>query len=238
MASVVQRASRRPRRQRESRLDLLVSLAATAAGFTPIWGILLATTAPFDRFVSLKRYARIAFPPAAAVLVLAGTYGASRNEHLLRRLVTGFFAGLAANVVLDGGRLAMVGAGKMADFCPMVGHMVLGEDPHTENPRTRWPAYVIAYLYHYVGNSALWGSIYALWFGRARWWWGVLYGTWVGVMMLSTAPVTRLLGTRNFGFNKGPMMPPMIMMFHWLWGGTLGLLVERYLRTEPGPEGL
>jgi hypothetical protein len=126
----------------------------------------------------------------------------------------------------------------MADFCPMVGHMVLGEDPHSQNPQTKLQAYLIAYPYHYLGNSALWGTIYALWFGRAKWWWGVVCGTWIGIMMLTTKPVQVLMGMRNFGFNKGPMVPPMIMMLHWLWGGTLGLLVERYLSAKSGPAGL
>ncbi len=43
------------RNQRETQWDLLVDLAAIAAGFTPMWSLHLATTEPFCRVVNLKK---------------------------------------------------------------------------------------------------------------------------------------------------------------------------------------
>jgi hypothetical protein len=234
---------------RESRLDLLLTLVAVAAAFVPILGMLLAGL----KAVMLDDWYRTAALPAAVVLVLITIYAALWNRVMLNRILVGFVAAFIGSVGLDIVRLSGVAIGVMPDIPAAVGMMASGmmrqmmmqgqepgPPPFGVLP---WQAgmplgvILLGFFYHLVLNGAFWGMAYTMLLGRVRWWVGPVYGVVIWLIMMVSPPFL-MMGYTLFGLNHG-LLPAIITFFaHVVYGGVLGLLAERWLVHETGPEGI
>ncbi|HEY9723491.1 MAG TPA: hypothetical protein V6D47_15880, partial [Oscillatoriaceae cyanobacterium] len=151
--------------------------------------------------------------PALGLLTIGVSMAAQRYAALRRRLFVGFMAGWLGAIAVDaihwlhalwspGSSVAIVWSGMYAG---------------THDP-TWWLA---GYFNHWFLTGALWGTVYGLIAGKARWGYGLLYSAWfslVGVHTALYAPAGWVLLPRgSFSVLMG------LFAAHLVYGTVLGL---------------
>lgn len=159
------------------------------------------------------------------VIVLVFSYGA--YPRLFNRAITGLWIGAVASIALDAIRYP-IGVGLKTlpgDMPTMFGKFILGQDEVTGG------LLLVGYLYHFL-NGASFGIVYTLIAGKARWYWGVVWGLIVEVLMMTTPPML-LMGVGPFGVNTGaPWYFLTTLAAHIAFGVVLGLLAERFVKEK------
>lgn len=213
---------------RERVIDFWLTVAAVVALFVPIWGVLLRPTG----LISVPRYLLTLGLPALAVIAGVLVYGAMRNRVLLNRFLIGYAGGLAATAAFT---LLIVIAGRWMD-APSVpaalGQWALGR-PLTAPVTTTVMAVGLAY--HFLLNGAAWGAAYALLFGKAPWWLGLLFGFFVWSVLVLSPP---FYGWGMAGAASGAWLLVGLLLVHFVYGGVLGYVVYRWVFPEIGMEGI
>lgn len=161
----------------------------------------------------------------AAVLVVSYLF----YPRLFDRIFTGLWAGAVATIALDAIRYPIGVELKTlpADMPTMFGKLIFGTDSVT-------PVILTAgYLYHFL-NGASFGLVYTVVAGKASWYWGVVWGLIIEVLMMTTPPML-LMGVGPFGINTGaPWYFLTTLIAHVAFGAVLGLLVERFAKEKEG----
>jgi hypothetical protein len=202
---------------RETQLGVLVgalALISVAALVGQIYGIVDMTFVL--AFLAL---------PAAIVIVGIARWSVKADYRLFyRRLVLGIALGLAATVAYDLVRLAAQTALPL-DFNAFAIHARFGE-LIIDQPRDSTAARVVGWSYH-ISNGLTFALCYTLVAGRARWWWGLLYGLTLESLMVVMYPT-------GFGLSRGNE-DFLIVSFlgHATYGSVLGLLNYRFNENEP-----
>ena len=145
-----------------------------------------------------------------------------------KRAMIGFTAGFLATVVYDLARLFLAYGNDGTDPIGHIGEHLIGEGA---------PAYV-GYIWRLAGNGAGLGILYAMlpdrWLNVRG---GLVYGTLVGMGMLSVLYFFPVAQTHLFYLNKATVVNGFIG--HWAYGATLGFLVQLALtRHLPGRKAI
>ncbi len=213
---------------RERVFDFWLTAAVTVALFIPIWGVLLRPTG----LIRLPIYLLYLGVPALAVVLGALIYGARRNRVLLNRFLVGYAGGFTATAIFT---LLTVGAGPWLDtpnVAVALGQWVL-ERPLTA-PVT--PAVIaVGMAYHFLLNGAAWGAAYALLFGKAPWWLGLLFGFFIWAVLVLSPPFYQW---GLAGAASGAWLLIALLLVHFVYGGIVGYIVYRWVFPEVGMEGI
>lgn len=167
--------------------------------------------------------------PALIMLAIIVAYTWRRYPDIARRILTGAATGAVATISLDAVRVSGVVHGWLPADTPVpFGKMVTGSDIFA----IYFPAGVLA---HYT-FGANFGIFYAfVWgkresYGKAAFW-GVVWALLVELGMMTLPPMAPALGP--FGIDyKWPQFFLTTLTAHILFGITLGLLVQHFLRNE------
>jgi len=131
--------------------------------------------------------------PALIVLVAIWTYASRQYPRLSNRIGAGLAAGLIAALGLDVVRLMGVALGAFpGDMPTMFGKMITG--------RMETDALVLltGYVYHLLLNGTTFGMMYTLLAGKARWGWGLAWGLFFELGMMTAPPVPMMTGPLAF----------------------------------------
>lgn len=163
--------------------------------------------------------------PALILLGVIWAYAARHYPRLANRIGAGLAAGLIAAFGLDVVRLIGVAMGAFpGDMPTMFGMMITG--------RMGMGAAVLltGYLYHFL-NGTTFGLMYALLAGKAHWVWGVVWGLFFELGMMTLPPVPMMAGPFGIhGFWPGLFIVSLIA--HLVFGVILGVLVQRWVRDR------
>lgn len=205
------------------KVHLLAALTAlAAAGVSPnLFWVAEAGYAGLN-FMALR-----ALVPAAGVLVFIGGLAAVRGDRrLLRRLLIGGAAGLAAWGGLESVRVIGFHLGGMPGSMPkLLGVLLLNRimvGPSAASNAAGW-------AYH-AWNGVCFGITFALLFGRKPVWWAVAYALVIGGIFL-ISPAVHALGVGFFALDM-PGMIATVFLAHAVYGLILGLLTRRWMRED------
>lgn len=169
-------------------------------------------------------------PSALLVFVIIGLAYILQYKHLASQIVNGIIVGLVAGIALEivreiGYRLG----GMPGDLPKLMGVLLL--DRFADGPDV-W-SNIAGWAYHFW-NSACFGIIFSLFFGRGKTVWGIVYGVVLGIVFM-ISPVTRALGIGYFGlqFNDGYQFMITVTLAHIGYGGLLGFLIHKMNKGLP-----
>ncbi len=201
----------------------LALLALLAASVGPV--IFPAAQAGHGNLAELAPHLLL---PAIGILVVITAVARNWAPTVFRAVVYGALAGAIATVALEAVRITGFRLGFMPGNLPrLMGVLLLDRfalGPSTASDLAGW-------AYHFW-NGASFGIIYALFFGTARRWLGILYGIALGVGFL-VSPVVVSLGVGYFGLQFSKGFPVTVLTAHAAFGLALGLLATRFLSAQP-----
>ncbi len=155
------------------------------------------------------------------ILLLAVTFWRGHTS-LVQQVQTGLIGGLLGTLGLEIFRHGGFLLGGMPGELPrLMGVLLLDRfalGPNTLSNLAGWG-------YHFW-NSAVFGIIYSLLFGRGRLSLGLIYGFLIGVGF-TVSPVAISLGVGRFGVKFGWGFPLTVTLAHLAFGGILGYYVSR-----------
>jgi len=163
--------------------------------------------------------------PALVVLGVIWLYAARTYPRLANRIGAGLAAGLIASVGLDIVRLTGVALGAFpGDMPTMFGQMITGRMD------TGAGVLMAGYAYHAL-NGATFGLMFTLLAGKAWWPWGLAWGLFFELGMMTLPPVPMMAGPFGiYGFWPGLFVASFIA--HVVFGVILGVLAERWVRDK------
>jgi hypothetical protein len=215
-------------------------IALVTGGAAPIGLLLVSTSITMARqptnmmemMMSVHAVMRAYMPFLAVSLILfAAVLVVSYNVYprLFDRVFTGLWAGAVATIALDAIRYP-IGVGLKtlpADMPTMFGKLIFGTDNVTA------VILIVGYLYHFL-NGASFGLVYTVLAGKVAWYWGIVWGLIIEVLMMTTPPML-LMGVGPFGVNTGaPWYFLTTLAAHIAFGAVLGLLAERFVKEKGG----
>jgi hypothetical protein len=159
-----------------------------------------------------------------SVVVMAAAVGFAKwrgHRRLVNRVWVGIAAGLLATVGLEAVRITSfrVFHGMPGDLPKLLGVLLLNRFMAGPSALST----VLGYLYHFW-NGACFGIIFAVIFGRVRFYWGILYGEVIGTVFLLSPAVTAL-GVGFFASNMHSMQIT-VWLAHLVYGAILGWLCQ------------
>ncbi len=234
--------------ERSGRQEFMWSALALVLGAVPIWMLLFGGMAamhsmgmtmadvyskPPDKSMMMqaihgfmKSYIPYVLLPATVGLFLLWGYASRNHPRLANRIGAGLAAGFIAALGLDAVRLIGVKLGAFpGDMPTMMGQMITGQMSKS--------AFVLltGYTYHLLFNGTTFGLMYALLAGKARWGWGVAWGLFFELGMMTMPPVAMMTGP--FGiFGFWPRLFIASLLAHIAFGGILGVLAYRWVRDR------
>ena len=157
--------------------------------------------------------------PGLALLLMLMAYAGRGDYQVLRnRLLVGSVAGLVGLIPYDLGRLLLILLVPLSfdPFAPIAGFgtFITGQPPDA-------PISLVAGWAYHISNGWTFGVAYALIFGPARWWWGLIWGLVLEIGMILVYPVI------FSGLRVGPFLLVSIIG-HAVFGATLGAWCRRY----------
>ncbi|MGB7290725.1 MAG: hypothetical protein WBD99_00940 [Thermodesulfobacteriota bacterium] len=159
-------------------------------------------------------------------LVIARAWGKSRFYNLV---IAGMISGIIATLALEVVRESGFRLGFMPGSLPKLMGVLL-TDRFLQGPSLF--SNLVGWAYHFW-NGACFGMIYALVFGRTRWWYGSIYGLVIGIGFMVSPSVTAL-GIGYFGLQFGWEFPVTVSLAHLAFGSALGISLDRLLKgVEP-----
>lgn len=155
----------------------------------------------------------IGFAGAMAVAVAASTNPGAWS-HLRQLAKRGVVVGLIGTAAYDLSRWMLVQLGGMElspfEALPLFGQAILGEG--ATGPATE----ILGTGYHLI-NGVAFGVAYVVWFGRRKWWWGIIFALGLEAFMLAIYP--GWLDPRSIA-----ELTQVSLVGHVAYGSTLGLV--------------
>ena len=168
--------------------------------------------------------------PAVVILGVIAVVGWKWEPAVARSVVWGAVAGAMATIPLEVVRLAGFKWGYMPGNLPrLMGVLLL--DRFALGPSTT--SDIASFAYHFW-NGASFGIIYALFFGTARRWVGLLYGVAIGLGFL-VSPVVVSMGAGYFGLEFSKAFPVTVLTAHLAFGVALGFLAHWFPTSPRSP---
>lgn len=178
-------------------------------------------------------YIRFAMIPALILLGIIWAYSARHYPRLANRIAAGAAASFIASLGLDAVRLIGVKMGAFpGDMPTMFGQAITGDMSGMMSGVVAGKVRFVGYFYHLALNGTTFGIMYAILAGRARWIWGLAWGLFFELGMMTLPPVPMMAGP--FGiFGFWPRLFVASLIAHIVYGVILGVLAYRWVR-EPG----
>ena len=131
----------------------------------------------------------------------------------------GVVVGLVGTAAYDASRWILVQLGGMHlspfEALPLFGQALLGES-------REGLAVTAAGVAYHILNGVAFGVAYTIWFGRRRWWWGIVFALGLEAFMLALYP--GWLNPRSIA-----ELTQVSMVGHFAYGATLGLTATKLL---------
>lgn len=157
-----------------------------------------------------------------AMIVLAVIWVRARRVY--PRLANRIGAGLAAGFVATFGLTGVAIGAFPGDMPTMFGQMITGRMSQDAS------VLVVGYLYHFL-NGATFGLMFTLLAGKVPWPWGVAWGLFFELGMMTLPPVPMMAGP--FGIHGfWPKLFIVSLVAHVVFGAILGLLAARWVRDR------
>jgi hypothetical protein len=164
--------------------------------------------------------------PSIVLLVAAAAYARIVDAGVfVHQLALGVAAGLVATLAYDVSRF-LIQLTNVFDYNAFYAISVFGSWIANE-PRSSAAALTAGWIYHFW-NGVSFGVMFALTFGRPRWWWGVAYGLVMETLMLGIFPTFLDIGDRA-GFVA------ISLAGHAVYGAVLGAACQRHGRDWLAP---
>lgn len=202
-------------KKNERTLGVIAILTSLTAILTLLIGSMMIVPMPV--------FAKNILIPSMVILGFVTIMAFKCCSRLGKAIITGALAGFVATIGLDIVRLSGVSLGLMPNLPPMFGSMLTGLPPETSTSVT------VGYIYHFL-NGITFGIIYAVIFGRIKWFVGIGYGLFIELGMMISPPMVMMAGF--FGLKMGYSILVVSLIAHIVFGAVLGLLVQRYTRYE------
>lgn len=170
-------------------------------------------------------YVPLVWLPSLAVLLIVALYSQRRFPALANRIWAGLGAGALATFLLDFFRQLGVLHGWLGtDTSVLFGKMILGPQAGVLSILT------VGFIYHFL-NGASFGLFYTLIWGKARWWWGIVWAMLVELGMMTLPPMAPLFGP--FGSKTGSSAFFLVTLFaHLGYGAVLGALAQHWVKDK------
>ena len=167
-------------------------------------------------------------PGMILILCIMIWAGRSGRAILVNRIRVGFAAGIIGLVAYNATRwlLGMALSLPTSPFYSIYvfGTLITGQPPDSA-------AALFAGICYHVSNGITFAIMYTLVAGRARWWFGLLWGAVLEIAMLLIYPATNLL--------RPPVLAPFVvisLISHAVYGTVLGVISERYALDRHGAD--
>ncbi len=201
---------------------ILVLFALAAAATSP--NLFVAAQAGYDKLSYLAIVFLIPSIILLAIVIIIAAAGGYRN--LNRQIAIGLLGGILATLGLEVVRETGFRLGGMPGEMPqLMGVLML--DRFAMGPN--WLSNLIGWTYHFW-NGASFGLIYSLLLGRPPSWSGLVYGTLIGIGLMS-GPVVVAMGVGHFGSQFGIGFPITVILAHFAFGLILGKFVAQKNRS-------
>ena len=90
-------------------------------------------------------------------------------------------------------------------------------------------AFMIGGLWHFW-NGATFGIIYALFIGKGKWWYGIIWAVIIEMVMMVAPYLIMMKGPFGIEHMDGYNIFTMTLLAHVLFGAVLGILVQKWKR--------
>lgn len=179
-------------------------------------------------YAKMSTLAKDLLLPSLAILIIALAAGKALGKPwFVSSVIVGILSGILATFALEAVREFGFRMGWMPGSLPkLLG--VLITDRFLEGPSLY--SNFIGWAYHFW-NGACFGMIYALIYGKTRWWYATIYGVSIGIMFMISPSVTAL-GIGYFGLQFGWGFPITVTLAHIAFGTALGLILNGGLNFE------
>lgn len=197
------------------RLGLLV---LTALAFLPLFALF----GPALGLVSVETYELALVLPVLVAVVATGVVAAWRYPPLLKRMLAGLWAGVLGVVVYDLAYMVAAAAGYTQSLVPLWTGVGGSESA------------LGGLFHHWVTFGALWGMAYGLVAGKARWFYGAIFGLALWANVATFALFVPFGGPFVPGATATAMA--ILLAGFCLFGAVVGLVNQR-LQPEERPRG-
>lgn len=86
-------------------------------------------------------------------------------------------------------------------------------------------------LWHFW-NGATFGIVYALFVGKGRWWYGLIWGFVVEIGMMLAPWLIMMMGPFGVKYLDGYNIFVMTLIAHLAFGAVLGILIQRFVKEK------
>lgn len=166
--------------------------------------------------------------PGIAIVVALLVYARRAGLGCLsERLTLGLIGGILLTLALDMVRTGGVHLGYLPDSITMFGNMITGR-PGMAEPTLA--SYTLGAVYHLL-NGISFGLIYAIVFGRSRWWGPVLFAAlFVETGMMTLPPMAKQFGPFGLATHDTLLSGYFLttLLAHIAMGITLGVIIQRF----------
>ena len=230
MSKVVQ--NRKP----ELVITIIIIIISGASASLLIFG-------PLD-IIPYATFRDVAIIPSVIAIFAIGILARSKFPRLTNRLFVGMAAGTIATFVLE---IIRIPGYMFARWLPMDSMISLPGLLLTEKASAiagakqiimqsgvpmhlytaPMDAFMAGALWHFW-NGATFGIVYALFIGKGKWWYGLIWATIVEIAMMITPYLVMMMGPFGVNYQQGYNIFVITLVAHLAFGAVLGALVQKW----------
>jgi len=203
---------------------------------------------PLD-IISYSTYRDIAIIPSVIAIFAIGILVRSKFPRLTNRLFIGMAAGAVASFALEAIRIPGYMFTKWIPMDSMISlpGLLLTEKitALSEIKQVIMQSGVPMNLYHapldafmagglwHFWNGATFGIVYALFIGKGKWWYGIIWAFIIEIGMMLAPYLIMMKGPFGIEHMAGYNIFVITLIAHLAFGAVLGILVQKWKKDEP-----
>ncbi len=225
---------------REKALSLIVIiLSSSSVGFLILGSLSIVQYVPVRNFVLI---------PSVIAIFAIGVYAHSKLSRLSNRLFTGMWIGAVSTFALEVFRIPGYLYARwipMDDMIMLPGMLLTEKAPSIMGVREvimqsgvpmhlfvpPIDALIAGAVWHFW-NGATFGIVYALFVGKGRWWYGLIWGFVVEIGMMLAPWLIMMMGPFGVKYLDGYNIFVMTLIAHLAFGAVLGILIQRFVKEK------
>ena len=224
------------KRGAELGLSIIIIILSGASASFVIFG-------PLD-LMPYATYRDVAIIPSVIVIFTIGILCRSKFPRITNRLFVGMAAGGLATFLLEAIRIPgyMFVKWLPADSMISLPGLLLTEKITSlgEIKQVIMQSGVAMNLYHapldafmagalwHFWNGATFGIVYALFIGKGKWWYGLIWATIVEIVMMIAPYLVMMVGPFGVNYQQGYNIFVITLVAHLAFGAVLGVLVQKW----------
>jgi len=198
---------------------------------------------PLD-IIPYATFRDVAIIPSVVAIFAIGILARSKFPRLSNRLFVGMAAGGLATFLLEAIRIPgyMFAKWLPADSMISLPGLLLTEKITSlgEIKQVIMESGVAMNLYHapldafmagalwHFWNGATFGIVYALFIGKGKWWYGLIWATIVEIVMMIAPYLVMMVGPFGVNYQQGYNIFVITLVAHLAFGAVLGALVQKW----------